>query len=124
MIYCLIYYRGLGVVVVASLIIAGVVTYGSSSCWRRRGLHPDLARHRGADRGCRHHADSFIVYFERIRDEMRDGKSMRVAVETGWFRARNTCLAADAVSLLAAVVLYIFAIGVVAASPSRSASAR
>ena len=58
-------------------------------------------------------ADSFIVYFERIRDEMRDGKSMRVAVETGWVRARDTCLAADAVSLLAAVVLYIFAIGVV-----------
>ena len=58
-------------------------------------------------------ADSFIVYFERIRDEMRDGKSMRVAVEAGWMRARNTCLAADAVSLLAAVVLYIFAAGVV-----------
>src|SRR4029079_6549894 len=58
-------------------------------------------------------ADSFIVYFERIRDEMRDGKSMRVAVESGWYRARNTCLAADAVSLLAAVVLYIFAAGVV-----------
>ncbi len=58
-------------------------------------------------------ADSFIVYFERIRDEMREGRSMRVAVETGWARARNTCLAADAVSILAAVVLYIFAIGVV-----------
>jgi preprotein translocase subunit SecD len=58
-------------------------------------------------------ADSFIVYFERIRDEMRDGKSMRVATESGWKRARNTCLAADAVSLLAAVVLYIFAAGVV-----------
>ena len=58
-------------------------------------------------------ADSFIVYFERIRDEMRDGKSMRVAVESGWVRARNTCLAADAVSLLAAVVLFIFAAGVV-----------
>ena len=58
-------------------------------------------------------ADSFIVYFERIRDEMRDGKSMRVAVEAGWERARNTCLAADTVSLLAAVVLYIFAAGVV-----------
>jgi preprotein translocase subunit SecD len=58
-------------------------------------------------------ADSFIVYFERIRDEMRDGKSMRVAVEAGWIRARATCLAADTVSLLAAVVLYIFAAGVV-----------
>ncbi len=58
-------------------------------------------------------ADSFIVFFERIRDEMRDGKSMRVAVESGWVRARNTCLAADTVSLLAAVVLFIFAVGVV-----------
>ena len=58
-------------------------------------------------------ADSFIVFFERIRDEMREGKSMRVAVESGWVRARNTCLAADAVSLLAALILYIFAIGVV-----------
>src|SRR5258708_31157733 len=58
-------------------------------------------------------ADSFIVYFERIRDEMRGGKSMRVAVEAGWIRARATCLAADSVSILAAVVLYIFAAGVV-----------
>ena len=58
-------------------------------------------------------ADSFIVFFERIRDEMRGGKSMRVAVEAGWVRARGTCLAADSVSLLAAVVLYVFAAGVV-----------
>jgi preprotein translocase subunit SecD len=47
-------------------------------------------------------ADSFIVYFERIRDEMRDGKSMRVAVEAGWAGPRNTCLAADPVSPAAA----------------------
>ena len=58
-------------------------------------------------------ADSFIVYFERIRDEMRDGKSMPVAVESGWARARNTCVIADMVALLAGVVLFIFAIGVV-----------
>jgi preprotein translocase subunit SecD len=58
-------------------------------------------------------ADSFIVYFERIRDEMRDGRSMKSAVEAGWKRARATCVAADTVSLLAAVVLYIFAAGVV-----------
>ena len=58
-------------------------------------------------------ADSFIIFFERIRDEMREGKSMRVAVESGWVRARNTRLAADAVSLLSAVVLYIFATGAV-----------
>jgi preprotein translocase subunit SecD len=58
-------------------------------------------------------ADSFIVLFERIRDEMRDGKTVRVAVESGWSRAVMTCVIADAVALLAAVVLFIFAIGVV-----------
>ncbi len=56
-------------------------------------------------------ADSFIVYFERLRDEVRDGKTLRTSVETGWRRARSTILAADGVSILAAVVLYIFAIG-------------
>ena len=58
-------------------------------------------------------ADSFIVFFERIRDEVRDGKSLRLAVEAGWVRARSTILAADAVSILAALTLFIFAIGVV-----------
>ncbi len=56
-------------------------------------------------------ADSFIVYFERIRDEVRDGKTLRVAVETGWQRARRTILAADFVSFLAAVVLYVLSVG-------------
>jgi preprotein translocase subunit SecD len=58
-------------------------------------------------------ADSFIVFFERLRDEVRDGKSLRLAVESGWIRARGTILAADAVSILAALILFIFAIGVV-----------
>jgi preprotein translocase subunit SecD len=58
-------------------------------------------------------ADSFIVFFERIRDEVRDGKSLRLGVEAGWVRARSTILAADAVSILAALTLFIFAIGVV-----------
>ena len=52
-------------------------------------------------------ADSFIVYFERIRDEVREGRPLRAAVETGWKRARRTILAADAVNFLAAVVLYV-----------------
>jgi preprotein translocase subunit SecD len=56
-------------------------------------------------------ADSFIVFFERLRDEVRDGKPLRVAVETGWVRARRTILAADFVSLLAAVVLYVLSVG-------------
>ncbi len=114
MLYCLLYYRGLGTVVVASLIIAGGVTYGVVLVLAKAaGFTLTLPGIAGLIVAVGITADSFIVYFERIRDEMRDGKSMRVAVETGWARARNTCLAADAISILAAVVLYIFAIGVV-----------
>ncbi len=114
MLYCLLYYRGLGLVVLASLVVAGASTYAlvlllSETANFTLSL-PGIA---GLIVAVGITADSFIVYFERIRDEMRDGKSMPVAVEAGWARARNTCLAADTVSLLAAVVLYIFAAGVV-----------
>lgn len=114
LIYCLLYYRGLGIVVVASLAIAGIITYAvvlaMSQAVNFTLTLPGIA---GLIVAVGITADSFIVYFERIRDEMRGGKSMRVAVESGWVRARATCLAADAVSLLAAVALYIFSIGVV-----------
>lgn len=114
MVYCLFYYRGLGIVVVASLFVAAAVTYATVLLLAETaGFTLTLPGIAGLIVGVGITADSFIVYFERIRDEMRDGKSMRVAVETGWTRARNTCLAADAVSLLAAVVLYIFAIGAI-----------
>lgn len=56
-------------------------------------------------------ADSFIVYFERLRDEVRDGRSLRTAVETGWARARRTVIVADFVSLIASILLYFFAVG-------------
>ncbi|MEI2821514.1 MAG: MMPL family transporter [Marmoricola sp.] len=112
--YCLSYYRGLGLVVIGSLIVAGVLTYAAVLVLSRAaGFTLTLPGIAGLIVAVGITADSFIVYFERIRDEMRDGKSMRVAVETGWVRARNTCLAADAVSSLAAIVLYVFAIGVV-----------
>ncbi|MDQ4052309.1 MAG: protein translocase subunit SecD [Actinomycetota bacterium] len=114
MLYCLFYYRGLGLVVIASLLVAAGVTYAMvlllSEAANFTLTLPGIA---GLIVAVGITADSFIVFFERIRDEMRDGKSMRVAVESGWLRARNTCLAADAVSLLAAVVLFIFAVGVV-----------
>lgn len=114
MIYCLLYYRGLGLVVIASLIVAGAVTYALVLLLgKTAGFTLTLPGIAGLIVAVGITADSFIVYFERIRDEMRDGKSMRVAVQAGWKRARNTCLAADTVSLLAAVVLYIFAAGVV-----------
>jgi preprotein translocase subunit SecD len=114
LIYAMLYYRGLGIVVVASLLAAAGLTYAvilaMSQAVNFTLTLPGIA---GLIVGVGITADSFVVYFERIRDEMRDGKSMRVAVEAGWIRARGTCLAADAVSLLAAVVLYVFAIGVV-----------
>ena len=56
-------------------------------------------------------ADSFVVFFERLRDEVRDGHSLRTSVERGWRRARRTIIVADAVSFLAALLLYIFSIG-------------
>jgi preprotein translocase subunit SecD len=114
LIYCLLYYRGLGIVVVFSLGIAGAITYaGVLAMSQAVNFTLTLPGIAGLIVAVGITADSFIVYFERIRDEMRQGKSMRVAVEAGWVRARATCLAADGVSLLAAVVLYIFSIGVV-----------
>jgi preprotein translocase subunit SecD len=56
-------------------------------------------------------ADSFIVYFERIKDELREGKPLRVAVETGWQRARRTIVVADLVGGISAIVLYIVSVG-------------
>jgi preprotein translocase subunit SecD len=111
-VYSLFQYRALGFVTVASLVVAGVITYLAITLlgWAQN-YRLSLAGVAGLIVAIGQTADSFIVYFERIRDEMREGKSMRVAVEAGWARARNTCLAADGVSLLAAVVLYIFTIG-------------
>ncbi len=112
MLYCLLYYRGLGTVVIASLLLAAVWTYAIVMLLAKTaGFTLTLPGIAGLIVAVGITADSFIVYFERIRDEMRAGKSMRVAVQAGWIRARNTCLAADTVSVLAALVLYIFAIG-------------
>jgi preprotein translocase subunit SecD len=114
MIYCLFYYRGLGVVVIASLVVAAATTYALVLLLAKSaGFTLTLPGIAGLIVAIGITADSFIVYFERIRDEMRAGKSMRVAVESGWVRARATCLAADSVSILAALVLYVFAAGVV-----------
>ena len=110
--FCFAYYRGLGIVVVASLAIGAVITYacmvllGSSV-----GFALNLPGIAGAIVAIGVTADSFVIYFERIRDEVRDGRSLRTAVETGWRRARQTVLIADAVSMLSAVVLFILAIG-------------
>ena len=110
--YSLLYYRGLGLVTVASLIVSSLITYGLVCLlgWQI-GFRLSLAGIAGLIVAIGITADSFIVYFERIRDEVRDGKTLRVAVETGWQRARRTILAADFVSFLAAVVLYVLSVG-------------
>ena len=97
MLYCLLYYRGLGLVVIASLRRGRRDHLRAWCCCsaRRRASRSPCPASPGLIVAVGITADSFIVFFERIRDEMRDGKSMRVAVEAGWKRARNTCLAAQ-----------------------------
>jgi preprotein translocase subunit SecD len=114
MLYCLLYYRGLGVVVIASLLVAAAWTYALVLLLSKTaGFTLTLPGIAGLIIAVGITADSFIIFFERIRDEMRDGKSMRVAVESGWVRARQTRVAANVVQLLSAAVLYVFATGVV-----------
>lgn len=112
MLYLLFYYRLLGVVAGLSLVVAGGLGYVIFVVLSKTiGLTLTLAGVAGAIVAIGITADSFIVYFERIRDEIRDGKSLRQACDTGWIRARRTLLAADFVSLLAAVVLYLLSVG-------------
>lgn len=114
MAYLLLYYRALGLVAIGSLLVAGASTYAMVLLLGKSlGFTLTLPGIAGLIVAIGITADSFIVLFERIRDEVRDGKSLRLAVESGWERARRTILAADGVSLLAAVILFIFAIGVV-----------
>jgi preprotein translocase subunit SecD len=110
--YSLIYYRALGLVTIASLMVSGVLTYGSLVILGREiGFTLTLAGIAGFIVAIGITADSFVVFFERIKDEVHDGRSMRVAVPRAWVRARRTILSADTVSFLAAAVLYYFAAG-------------
>jgi preprotein translocase subunit SecD len=112
MIYSLLYYRGLGIVTVGSLTVAGGLIYLLFLLLGKWiGFTLTLAGIAGAIVAIGVTADSFIIYFERIRDEMREGRTLRTAVETGWVRARRTILVADFVSLIAAALLYFFAVG-------------
>jgi preprotein translocase subunit SecD len=112
MLYSLLYYRGLGIVTVGSLTVAGGLIYLLFLLFGEWiGFTLTLAGIAGAIVAIGVTADSFIIYFERVRDEMRDGRTLRTAVDTGWARARRTILVADFVSLIAATLLYLFAVG-------------
>ena len=111
-VFSLLYYRALGLVTVGSLTVAGVILYLLFLVLGKTiGFTLTLAGIAGAIVAIGVTADSFIVFFERIRDEAREGRSLRSAVESGWARARHTIIVADMVSILAAVLLYFFAVG-------------
>ena len=105
-------YRGLAVISAGSLIIASVITYLVITLlsWAM-GYRLSLAGVAGLIMAIGVTTDSFIVYFERVRDEVRDGRPLQAAVEEGWDRAKRTILVSDAVNLVAAVVLYLLAVG-------------
>ncbi|MER6431047.1 MULTISPECIES: protein translocase subunit SecD [unclassified Streptomyces] len=111
-IYLVVYYRGLSIVAMASLLVSAILTYLIMTL-----LGPainfalNLPAVCGAIVAIGITADSFIVYFERIRDEIREGRSLRPAVERAWPRARRTILVSDFVSFLAAAVLFIVTVG-------------
>jgi len=110
-IYLFYYYRGLGIVSVSSLLLAALLAYFSVVLLSRyQNFTLSLSAIAGLVVAIGITADSFIVYFERLRDEVRDGKTLRPAVEAGWKRARRTILLSDGVSFLAAVLLYHFAV--------------
>jgi preprotein translocase subunit SecD len=110
--YSFLYYRGLGIVSVLSLMIAALLSYLSVVALSRYyGFSLSLSGVAGLIVAIGITADSFVVYFERLRDEVREGRSLRAAVERGWTRARRTILVSDTVSFLAAALLYYFAIG-------------
>jgi preprotein translocase subunit SecD len=110
--YSFLYYRGLGLVSVSSLAVAGTLALLSVILLTKyQNFSLELAGIAGLIVAIGITADSFVVFFERLRDEVREGKQLRPAVEAGWKRARRTILVSDTVSFIAAVLLYYFSIG-------------
>jgi preprotein translocase subunit SecD len=110
--YCLFYYRALGLVVILSLLASGALVFASLVLLGRyQGYTLSLAGIAGFIVAIGITADSFVVFFERLKDEVKDGRTVRSAVPRAWVRARRTILSADTVSFLAAAVLYFLALG-------------
>ncbi|WP_406015536.1 protein translocase subunit SecD [Streptomyces sp. NBC_00984] len=111
-IYLVAYYRGLALIALLSLLVSGILTYTLMSLLGPAiGFALNLPAVCGAIVAIGITADSFIVYFERVRDEIREGRTLRPAVERAWPRARRTILVSDFVSFLAAAVLFVVTVG-------------
>jgi preprotein translocase subunit SecD len=113
-IYSFFYYRLLGTVIFLSLILSGLLVFGALIVLGRQiGYTLNLAGIAGFIVSLGVAADSFVIYFERLKDEIRDGRSPRSAVPRAWARARRTIISANAITIMAAVVLYIVSVGTV-----------
>ncbi|MHB9863051.1 protein translocase subunit SecD [Streptomyces sp. YIM S03343] len=111
-VYLLVFYRGLSIIAIPSLLVSAILTYVIMALLGPAiGFALNLPAVCGAIVAIGITADSFIVFFERIRDEIREGRSLRPAVERAWPRARRTILVSDFVSFLAAAVLFIVTVG-------------
>ncbi|MEV0270105.1 protein translocase subunit SecD [Hamadaea sp. NPDC050747] len=113
-IYAFFYYRLLGSVIFLSLVLSGLLTFGAL-VWlgRTMGFTLTLAGMAGFVVSLGVAADSFVIYFERLKDEIREGRAPRSAVQRAWVRARRTIITANTVTVMAAVVLYLFSAGAV-----------
>jgi preprotein translocase subunit SecD len=110
--YVILYYRGLSIAAISSLVIAAARTYALACLFGPlMGFTLSLEGVAGLIVAIGITADSFVVFFERLRDELREGRSLRSAVRQSWVRARRTIIASDCVTLLAAVVLYELTVG-------------
>ncbi|MBT3152009.1 protein translocase subunit SecD [Streptomyces sp. CHD11] len=110
--YLLVYYRGLSFIAIASLLVSAALTYVIMSLLGPAiGFALNLPAVCGAIVAIGITADSFIVFFERVRDEIREGRTLRPSVERAWPRARRTILVSDFVSFLAAAVLFVVTVG-------------
>jgi preprotein translocase subunit SecD len=113
-IYAFFYYRLLGTVIFLSLILSGLLTFGALVFLGRTiGFTLSLAGIAGFIVSLGVAADSFVIYFERLKDEIHEGRSPRSAVPRAWARARRTIISANTITIMAAVVLYIVSIGAV-----------
>ncbi|MEU7908205.1 protein translocase subunit SecD [Actinoplanes sp. NPDC049118] len=113
-IYAFFYYRLLGSVIFLSLLLSGLLTFGALVVLgRTTGFTLTLAGIAGFIVSLGVAADSFVIYFERLKDEIHEGRSPRAAVPRAWIRARRTIISANTITIMAAVVLYIVSIGAV-----------
>ena len=112
--YAFFYYRLLGTVILLSLVLSGFLVYGALVVLGRQiGFTLTLAGIAGLIVSLGVAADSFVIYFERLKDEIREGRTPRSAVPRAWARARRTIISANVITILAAVVLYLASIGTV-----------